>query len=240
MELVIFAGVNGSGKSTIYHTTGNINEFRVNSDEILRSFNGDWQNMQDQQKAGKEAIRLTDFYLENKFSFNIETTLCGHHIIKIIERAKELGYTIHMYYISLSSPDEAIKRIKSRVEQGGHGISEDVVKRRYYSSFQNLNKVLNKCNNILFYDNSTSMDLIAHKIDQKIYITNKSVPWFSDNIQPNITRDIKQIIVTSRELVNLSETLLASRKKAEVNVHSTQDSFLENINTSRKNDDGAI
>lgn len=44
----VYAGVNGAGKSTLYRMQDEINdEKRVNSDEILRSFGGDWRNEHD-------------------------------------------------------------------------------------------------------------------------------------------------------------------------------------------------
>lgn len=47
----IFAGVNGAGKSTLYHSmsmsTEEIPKVRINSDEILCEFHGDWRNPKD-------------------------------------------------------------------------------------------------------------------------------------------------------------------------------------------------
>ena len=55
---VLFAGVNGAGKSTMYEVLGSeIEGVRINSDEILVSNGGDWKSEQDQIKAGMEAVK---------------------------------------------------------------------------------------------------------------------------------------------------------------------------------------
>lgn len=67
-------------------------------------------------------------FLEEK-SFNEETTLTGKTILKIIDKAKDLGYKIHLYYIGIDNPEIAKERVKNRVTRGGHGISPDVIKK---------------------------------------------------------------------------------------------------------------
>ena len=56
---VIFDGVNGAGKSTIYNTIIPDLDLgiRINTDEIVRNI-GDWRSNQDQVKAGRIALKL--------------------------------------------------------------------------------------------------------------------------------------------------------------------------------------
>ena len=141
----IFAGVNGSGKSTLYKTNflnkDIKNSIRINTDEIVYSF-GDWKNSIDQIKAGKMAIQLRNkCFLEEK-SFNEETTLTGKTIIKIIDKAKNLDYKIYLYYIGIDNPEIAKERVKNRIARGGHGISSNLIEKRYYESLQNLEKII--------------------------------------------------------------------------------------------------
>ena len=91
---VLFAGVNGAGKTTLYQTNKDYKDMpRINMDEIVREF-GSWRVSADISKAGMLAVRKIKEYLENGVTFNQETTLCGHMILKNIERAKQLGYNI--------------------------------------------------------------------------------------------------------------------------------------------------
>ena len=183
----IFAGVNGSGKSTLYKTNflnkDIKNSIRINTDEIVYSF-GDWKNSIDQIKAGKMAIQLRNkCFLEEK-SFNEETTLTGKTIIKIIDKAKNLGYKIHLYYIGIGNPEIAKERVKNRIARGGHGISSNLIEKRYYESLQNLEKILSKCDLIEIYDNSKKFIRIFYYEDNQVFENNiAKVNWIKNNLK---------------------------------------------------------
>ena len=183
----IFAGVNGSGKSTLYKTNflnQNIkNSIRINTDEIVYSF-GDWKSSIDQIKAGKIAIQLRNkCFLEEK-SFNEETTLTGKTILKIINKAKDLGYKIHLYYIGIDNPEIAKERVKNRIARGGHGISSNLIEKRYYESLQNLEKIIYQCDSIEIYDNSKKFIRIFYYEDNQVFENNiAKVNWIKNNLK---------------------------------------------------------
>ena len=92
----IFAGVNGAGKTSIYQSiyyNENKNEKRINTDEMVARI-GSWQDKHLQLKCGREAVKLIKEYINNKISFNQETTLCGKSIIRNIQLAKNNGFYI--------------------------------------------------------------------------------------------------------------------------------------------------
>ena len=183
----IFAGVNGSGKSTLYKTNflnkDIKNSIRINTDEIVYSF-GDWKNSIDQIKAGKMAIQLRNkCFLEEK-SFNEETTLTGKTILKIIDKAKDLGYKIHLYYIGIDNPEIAKERVKNRIARGGHGISPDVIKKRYYESLKNLEKIIHQCDFIEIFDNSKKFIRIFYYEDNQVFENDiAKVNWIKNNLK---------------------------------------------------------
>ena len=183
----IFAGVNGAGKSTLYKTNflnkDIKNSIRINTDEIVYSF-GDWKSNIDQIKAGKIAIQLRNkCFLEEK-SFNEETTLTGKTILKIINKAKDLGYKIHLYYIGIDNPEIAKERVKNRVARGGHGISPEIIEKRYYESLQNLEKLIYQCDSIEIYDNSEKFIRIFYYENKQIYINNiEKVNWITEKLK---------------------------------------------------------
>ena len=114
-KYILYAGVNGAGKSTLYQTNHVQTELaRINTDEILKEF-GDWRNTADLMKAGKIAVQRLNEYLRDGVSFNQETTLCGHTILKSIRRAKAEGYIIEMHYVGIDSSQTAKQRIAERV-----------------------------------------------------------------------------------------------------------------------------
>ena len=48
-----------------------------------------------------------------------------------IMKAKEKGYFIELHYVGVESVEIAKERVKYRVEQGGHGIPEEDIERRF-------------------------------------------------------------------------------------------------------------
>lgn len=184
-KYIIIAGVNGAGKSTLYQTLDSLKNIeRINTDEIVREF-GDWRNSQDVMKAGKIAVRKIKEYFEKGITFNQETTLCGNSILKNIDRAKSLGYIIELHYVGVESVDIAKKRISYRVKHGGHGIPDSDVERRYVESIKHLNLVKEKCDLIVFYDNTNVFNRFAVIKAGNLYITSQEVPKWFDKIQNN-------------------------------------------------------
>ena len=183
----LFAGVNGAGKSTLYNSESLNNDIkntiRINTDEIVREI-GDWRNNSDQLKAAKMAINLrNECFLYGK-SFNEETTLTGKTILKTIDRAKELGYELQLFYVGVSSTEIAKERIKSRVEKGGHHIENDIVEKRYYESLKNLKEILLKFDKVYLYDNSKKYKNIFSFSNNKIlFKDNKSISWDKEAIE---------------------------------------------------------
>ena len=176
---VIFAGVNGVGKSTLYSTITPTLDLgiRINTDEIVRNI-GDWRSNQDQVRAGKMALKLRKECVEKNLSFNQETTLTGKNIIKAIREIKEKGYTIHLYYVGVSSSEIAKLRVKNRVKKGGHDIPEDVIEKRYKETLDNLKVVLPMVDYAKIYDNSEKYELCYTKISSKyIKICEKTPKW---------------------------------------------------------------
>jgi len=183
----IFAGVNGAGKTSIYKSTyyeQNKDEKRINTDEMVARI-GSWQDNNLQIKCAREAIKLIKLYISESISFNQETTLCGKSIISNIKKAKQNGFFISMNYIGIESSEIAKERVAIRVSKGGHGISNEVIERRYSESLNNLLNVIEICNEIEIYDNTDIFKLI-------ICIKNGEIIW-SDKKLPNWAKSIAKI-----------------------------------------------
>jgi hypothetical protein len=175
----LFAGINGAGKSTLYNNSDNEEikkSVRINTDEIVREF-GDWKNNLDQLKAAKIAIKLRNESFEKGKSINEETTLTGKTILKTIDKAKELGYELQLFYVGLNSPEIAKERIKIRVSKGGHNIEDKIVDRRYYESLENLEKVINKFDKVRIYDNSIGFLEIFSFSNGKVNFKTNEKTW---------------------------------------------------------------
>lgn len=182
-KYVFIAGVNGTGKSTLYSMIPDFKKMvRINVDEIAREL-GDWRDTTISLEAGKMAIKLREECLNNGENINQETTLGGHDAIRTAKRADQLGYEVIMYYVGVDSIEICKQRIRNRVVMGGHGIPEEDIERRYSTSFENLKKLMPICKKIYFYDNTEEMTLFCRYIGGKFYYEDTKTPqWFIRNV----------------------------------------------------------
>lgn len=181
---ILFAGVNGAGKSTLYRTglweTGSLGPSmpRVNSDEILQDNGWDWRSESDQMKAGRIAVRRIRQHFEKHESFNQETTLTGHAIMRNIKKANETSYRIVMFYVCVDDPAIANGRIAQRGAIGGHSIAPNTVARRYDASLSNLASAIPLCDETFLFDNTVNLELEARfEFDELCYF-NPSEPGY--------------------------------------------------------------
>lgn len=156
-KLYVIAGCNGAGKTTASYTILpeilDCKKF-VNADEIARGL-----SPFQPEKAGIEAGRLMLKKIKNLLeageSFAFETTLSTRSYVKFFEKARHSGYQVTCLFFWLDSVELAISRVETRVKEGGHFISEEVIRRRYISGLSNFfNLFLTKVDNWLFINNS--------------------------------------------------------------------------------------
>lgn len=138
----IIGGVNGCGKSSL---TGALKAERSDLGTVL---DGDRPS-------------TIDECLEMGVSFTQETTLSGARTERTIRRAKDLGYTIRLYYIGLDTVEESLGRIQNRVAKGGHNILREDVERRFSTRFADVLRVLPYCDEARFFDNDNGFVEVA-------------------------------------------------------------------------------
>lgn len=71
------------------------------------------------------------------------------------------------------------------MKHGGHGIPDSDVERRYVESIKHLNLVKEKCDLIVFYDNTNVFNRFAVIKAGNLYVTSQEVPKWFDKIQNN-------------------------------------------------------
>ncbi|MPQ38689.1 AAA family ATPase [Lactobacillus plantarum] len=185
---IIVAGINGAGKSTLYRTRPNlfVHSKRLNADEILQKMGGDWRKNRDNFKAMREEIKQLHAALDHGQSIHVETTLAGQGKaqLNLIDRAHKNGFEVTLLYVALKSEKIAINRVHERVKKGGHGVPDEVVKKRYSQSNHNLPAVAFKSDNVVIYDNSQKFVSVYRREHNQV-IKNKlsEYPW----INPKIT-----------------------------------------------------
>jgi|SRR5882672_5392479 len=129
------AGPNGAGKTTTSRQilTGNrsVAEF-VNADIIAAE-----QGLDD-IAAGRRMLQRLDELTRLRKDVAFETTLSSASMRNRISAMRDAGYIFHLIYVWLPSPEMSIQRVAARVRAGGHNIPEDVIRRRYPRSLENL------------------------------------------------------------------------------------------------------
>ena len=141
-KVIIIAGPNGAGKTTFARNflpkEAQTYQF-INADLIaagLSPFNPDLAAF----KAGRIMLSEIEAVSLSGHNFAFETTLSGVHYLTQIKRWQNLGYTVKLWFIKLSTSELAIERVKSRVKQGRHDIPHATILRRFTSGLKNLEK----------------------------------------------------------------------------------------------------
>ena len=174
--LFILAGCNGAGKTTATHTLLPdllpCLEF-VNADEIARGLSP-FQPDQVAVQAGRIMLqRMEDLTVQAK-TFAFETTLSGRTYLPKIKSAKKGGYTVVLIFFWLPDVDLAKSRVRQRVMEGGHGIPEQAIVRRYYRGIRNLfNSYLPEVDMAYIVDSSArEFSLIARQtVNSRLFIS---------------------------------------------------------------------
>lgn len=140
---IIVAGPNGAGKTTT--ALGLASEWHrvprlVNPDEIAGGLSGAPEL--GALEAGKLALKAQARYIAQQQDFAMETTLSGRRWPKFLSALDAANYQVTIYYLWVSDPAACIARVRTRVMKGGHGVSEEEIRRRYDSGLQNLEHVL--------------------------------------------------------------------------------------------------
>ena len=105
--------------------------------------------------AGKLLLKEINRLARDKADFAFESTLSGLAYAARIKEWKSNGYRIEIYSIRLSSPALALRRIATRVKQGGHDVARADVLRRFdrgWENFENIYRAL--ADAWIVYDNS--------------------------------------------------------------------------------------
>ena len=138
--IYVIAGCNGAGKTTFAR------EFLPKEVKCLRFLNADelarglspLKPSAGAVQAARLLLTQVDECLRRRETFALESTLSGKTYIRLFCRARELGYEIELHYLWLSSPAQAIARVRQRVQQGGHHVPAADIRRRFKRSLAHL------------------------------------------------------------------------------------------------------
>jgi len=165
-EIVVLAGVNGAGKSSIAgDALRRLGGEYFNPDEHARRYLDTFPGASQIEansyawQTGKEALELA---IANGTTFAFETTLGGDTITRILlDAASRRGANVRVWYAGLESVDLHIERVAARVSKGGHSIDDTDIRRRYTASHVNLVRLIPHIAGLQLFDNSEDADLAA-------------------------------------------------------------------------------
>jgi len=154
--IFVLAGVNGAGKSSVGGT--------MLADHGLTWFNPDTyarelmaQLSLDLAEANARAWEYGRLQLETAIAtgtnYAFETTLGARTIPGMLAQATHT-HDVVMLFCGLSSPEQHIERVRSRVASGGHDIPENKIRERWVGSRANLIKLLPRLAHLQVFDNS--------------------------------------------------------------------------------------
>jgi predicted ABC-type ATPase len=160
--LVVIAGPNGSGKTSITsqllkHDWVENCEY-INPDEIAQRVFGDWNSAENVLKAAQLATKLRYEYLEQGKSFIFETVFSSAEKIDFVFKAIEKGYFVRFFFVCTEYPTINASRIVRRVLEGGHDVPIPKIIERYYKSISNCTIVAPKVDRFYAYDNSRDFE----------------------------------------------------------------------------------
>jgi len=154
----LVAGANGCGKTTLTKWAREVFQEApvLDPDTITRSLQTTGTNSGSVIDAGREVLSMAERLLNAGQSFAVETTLSGNTYLRMMIRAKELGYIVVLIYIGTTRVEINMQRVRFRVVKGGHDVPEVDQRRRYLRSLTNAAKALTIADEAVILDNSTS------------------------------------------------------------------------------------
>lgn len=173
-EVVVFAGPNGSGKTTITRMAKVVGEY-INADDIKRT------TLCSDLEAAIKAEELREKMIAEQKNFTFETVLSTERNLLLLRKAKEKGYFVRGIYVLTSNVNINVARVNAREALGGHGVPEDKIRSRYIKAFKLIPELVEICDILHIYDNTREPFRIFKKRKDVFYRwCNKY--WSNDDI----------------------------------------------------------
>ena len=177
-KLTIVVGANGAGKTTwTREHRKELPERFYNADSIA-----DGLGSANDPSLQREARRLVDEQIERDLAqrreFGFESTYSGRSRPNIVRKAKQAGYRTSAVFIGTENSGINIERVRIRVEEGGHHVDENEVKRRWHAAWRNLINTWDDFDTIMVLDNSGRKPIqIGGKLGQSVWKAGTAPEW---------------------------------------------------------------
>ena len=156
--LIVIAGPNGSGKTTItsqiLHHEWLENSVYINPDLVAQERFGDWNSAEAVRQAAVYCADWREHCLADQQSMIFETVFSADDKLDFIRRAKQAGFFIRLFFVCTESPMINAARIAGRVMKGGHDVPIAKIISRYQKSIINCKVATSIADRVYIYDNS--------------------------------------------------------------------------------------
>lgn len=195
-DLYIITGSNGAGKSSVgptYLPSAIVSTYPV--------FDGDKLFMEKRKelwhsgiRAHKESRNLAAEFVQETFDRLVEKALAAtdHFVYEghftndatwdIPKRFRENGYTVHLYFLGLNSPELSDLRVLDRSTLGGHYVDPLTVRDNFYGNLEKLNTYFPLIDHLKIFDTSDVNHILLTDIQsqQVIYAlpADRLPQWF--------------------------------------------------------------
>lgn len=190
-KLLVVAGPNGSGKTTVTEQ-GLAHEWfagceYINPDLIARDEFGDWNSPEAIYQAANLAQTRREIYLQAGKSMAFETVFSAPDKVDFLYRAHQRGYFIRVFFVGTSAPEINAARVARRVMQGGHDVPIPKIINRYFRSIAQCAAIAPWVNRLYLYDNSVNdaeATLILRISEGKLVKAYKTIPeWMTPIVE---------------------------------------------------------
>lgn len=160
-EIVVLAGTNGAGKSSVAGAAlRSAGGSCYDPDEATRVYMAAGLDPAEaNSRAWHRGRRQLESAITDGLDYAFETTLGGRTITRLLLEAAERGHAVRVWYVGLASPELHIRRVRERVEKGGHDIPEAKIRERFDASRENLVRLLPAVAELKVFDNSAEAAL---------------------------------------------------------------------------------
>ena len=174
-EILVFAGPNGSGKTTVTRLATLVGVY-VNADEVKNALNCS------ALEAAQIAEKQRETLLSERANFTFETVLSTDRNLLLLKRAKESGYFVRCVYVLTDNASINIDRVHIRHCCGGHDVPEDKIVSRYEKALKLIPELVPVCDIMHIYDNTIEPFRIFKK-RKNIYMYWENPFWNRSRIE---------------------------------------------------------
>lgn len=206
--LLIFAGTNGAGKSSLYERLISLyapeqQESIVNPDRFAlqlakaqgyNSVNELPKTLKEQIdiQAGRLALAKRHELIAKRTDLIVETTASSTSLLRLMNKAHSCGYTVSLILVTLGLCDLHLKRISTRVAAQGHHIPTDTVQRRYERAWELFPKLITQADQAILFDNSATLSRILVKDEHGLTVNHAALSKLNHHSQARLNKLLAQ------------------------------------------------